>query len=225
MKTLIHKVLVFTLFATIQVVAQVPPGRQDIVRKLNTIVFPVIDARDITLSEFTGYINQTSKTLDPDRIGVVISIDPSVSQQSQAMRCTLSLKNIPASALLDYIAKLIDISYVVTDSGATFTAKKTVNERYISKDYKGIAPTFFTGMNPANTIGLKKLFQENGVVFDANSNVKYNVATQTLTITNTELKMDLVDTLVARLNKDGKSGESDSSLMAGFRARGSRGMW
>ena len=30
---------------------------------------------------------------------------------------------------------------------------------------------------------------------------------------------------VARLNKDGKSGESDSSLMAGFRARGSRGMW
>ena len=33
------------------------------------------------------------------------------------------------------------------------------------------------------------------------------------------------NTAVARLNKDGKSGESDSSLMAGFRARGSRGMW
>ncbi len=91
-------------------VAAAPPAAAK-----NEIIFPSVEFRDATLAEAVEFIRIKSRDLDPAKKGVNILVKPGGSTDA---KLTLSLKNVPVSEALRYIAELA--GHKLTTEGNTF---------------------------------------------------------------------------------------------------------
>jgi len=176
---------------------QATPAKEAIKNKLNKIVVPSVDLKGASILDITAFMTEKSKALDPAHIGIKVTVDPNVARDIADSRADFSLKNIPMSALLQYVAAPFDISFTITDTGVVFMSKSSAQAVYLTKEYSNISPDFIKKSGNATSAQFKEFFENLGVKFDAVSNIQYSQIKKQLTIKNLEKELDLVDNLVS----------------------------
>jgi len=102
-------------------------AREQIQKKLNQIIIPNIDLKNVSVKDAIDFLRERSRALDttepdPNKRGVnVILRLPSPPEE--APRITLALQNVPLSMVLQYISDGANLSYTVGDFAVTIAPK------------------------------------------------------------------------------------------------------
>ncbi|TCO89415.1 beta-lactamase regulating signal transducer with metallopeptidase domain [Chthoniobacter flavus] len=89
-----------------------PAGTQSpMLAKATKIIIPKIEFREATLNEALEFLRKKAMEFDPDKTGVKISVKPGV--ESNDMRITLSLSNVPLIEALKYVTDLAAVGLTV----------------------------------------------------------------------------------------------------------------
>jgi hypothetical protein len=106
-----------------------PTGRAVVIqRKLEKIELPVLLLKDSTLQESVEFLQQKSRTLDPDHMGINFVINLPADHPARQTRVNLDMRNIPLGAALDYILRPANLTYRV-DSYAVVIFELPVIEK------------------------------------------------------------------------------------------------
>ena len=109
-------------------------------------------------------------------------------------KITLSLKNIPMSAALDYVTKLAGLKYKTSPNGVAIVPLSEATEVLVTKEYS-VGPEFLRSTG-ANVKTARKLLENAGVQFPDGADANYLAERSKLVVRNTEDNLDLVDEVV-----------------------------
>ncbi|MDB6023949.1 MAG: Type secretion system protein [Verrucomicrobiales bacterium] len=95
-----------------------PPGREEILRKLQTIRLNTISFDDLPLSTALKQLSEATKQRDPETNGIVFTS----SSTNANVSIKLSLRNVRVTDVLDAILKVTDaqLKYSVEETGVAF---------------------------------------------------------------------------------------------------------
>ena len=206
----------------------------EISQKLRSIVFPSVDFTDATLQNAVDFLNDRTRQLDPDQVG--INFIPRPEALTQAKPITLSLKKVPLGEVLRYVSQLAQVKYKVDQSAVFFVPIASSTDVLVRRQFN-IPPSFFTvssgpsddtaaaaGGNarrrttalPVSTGGgsqdVKDQLTQRGVEFSAEgANATYLSSSGILQVVDTQDQMDLIEELV--------NAETGQTLMVNIEAR------
>lgn len=198
-------------------------------QKMDAIVFPTVQFENATIEEAVEYLRIKSKDLDegetdPTKKGVNIIIRTGDAPAAAAI--SLDLKNVPMSEALRYICDLAQMKYKVEafavvvvpiseSSTEMFTRTYRVPPDFLSQ--AGAAPAAAaapaadpfaapaagaaSGLTPRATA--KDVLTGAGITFPEGASASFTAATSTLVVRNTQPNLDLIETYVDELNKNG----------------------
>ena len=81
----------------------------DLYNRLERIVFPTVPLKDTTLSQIISYLNEKSRTYDPDKQGVTI-LD-NLSRADKERKVSLELGRVPLLDIIRYLSMASGVSY------------------------------------------------------------------------------------------------------------------
>ena len=198
-------------------------------QKMDAIVFPTVQFENATIEEAVEYLRIKSKDLDdsetdPTKRGVNIIIRTGDAPAAAAI--SLDLKNVPMSEALRYICDLAQMKYKVEayavvvvpiseSSTEMFTRTYRVPPDFLSQagaaapaaaapaadPFAAPAPGGGSGLSPRATA--KDVLSGAGITFPEGSSASFTAATSTLVVRNTSPNLDLIETYVEELNKNG----------------------
>ena len=159
----------------------------DVMKGLNNITFPRIDFQETPLAEVAQFLTKKSQEVDPQRLGVSVTLDATVLQSKSAGVCiTLTLNNVPFIEVIKYVTTLADLRYTVSPDGVNFVSIAPLGgPKLITK--------FWNGMTPEWT---KAFLEQRGVTFWPGGGVRFDARTKQLFVTNTEEQLDLVQRII-----------------------------
>jgi len=199
-------------------------------QKMDSIVFPTVQFENATIEEAVEYLRIKSKDLDeaetdPTKKGVNIIIRTGDAPAAAAI--SLDLKNVPMAEALRYICDLAQMKYKVEayavvvvpiseSSTEMFTRTYRVPPDFLSQAGGGAAPAAaapaadpFAAPAPGAASGLptrataKDVLIGAGITFPDGASASFPAATSTLVVRNTSPNLDLIETYVEELNKNG----------------------
>ncbi|MFN7565379.1 MAG: Amuc_1098 family type IV pilus outer membrane protein, partial [Prosthecobacter sp.] len=199
-------------------------------QKMDSIVFPTVQFENATIEEAVEYLRIKSKDLDeaetdPTKKGVNIIIRTGDAPAAAAI--SLDLKNVPMAEALRYICDLAQMKYKVEayavvvvpiseSSTEMFTRTYRVPPDFLSQAGGGAAPAAaapaadpFAAPAPGAASGLptrataKDVLIGAGITFPDGASASFTAATSTLVVRNTSPNLDLIETYVEELNKNG----------------------
>ncbi len=189
-------------------------AREKLETKLRTTVIPKAEFNGATLEEVIEYLRVTSRSNDPQGVGIgfVLNVEP----ETKARAITLTLKELPLEEVLRYICEMSGTSYRVEDHAVTIFSLSQKATTLIQKTYK-VPPDFIQksevapaaandpfAAKPANAgagtgltrMGAKEFLESRGVVFPDGGGASFSGASSTLTVRTTADSLNLVDVLV-----------------------------
>lgn len=201
-------------------------------QKMDTIIFPTVAFENATIEEAIEYLRLKSKDLDneetdPTKKGVNIIIRTGDAPAGASI--SLDLKNVPMSEALRYICDLAQMKYKVEayavvvvpiseSSTEMFTRTYRVPPDFLAAGGGGgaaapaAAPAADPFAAPAPGTGgsglaarptAKDVLTGAGITFPEGASASFTAATSTLVVRNTQPNLDLVETYVEELNKNG----------------------
>jgi hypothetical protein len=92
-----------------------PPaaGKSTAAKKASEIIIPVLDTKDATVAEVVEFLRLRAQALDPSKVGVNLILKE--DGDAQSAKITLSLKEIPLSEALKYVAQLAGLEIEATE--------------------------------------------------------------------------------------------------------------
>lgn len=195
-------------------------GREAIVQKLRTLVFPRVEFSGATLDEVTELLRVRTKDLDPQGGG--ISFVMNVPPESRNKPISLDLFNVPVEEVIRYVTEMSGVSYKVDDNAVVFVSQSDRENAMISRsfrvppDFIQSAPVTDAGAAPVDPFAqsapaggsltirrmtAKDFLEARGVTFPEGTSAFFNKATSTLTVRNTLQNMEMVELLVERASK------------------------
>lgn len=198
----------------------VQTGRDKIMQKLRTLVFPQVEFSGVTLDEVVELLRVRSRDLDPEGRGVsfIVNVEP----ESRSKSISLNLQNVPMEELLRYVSETVGISYKVDDHAVIFISLSERDTALVSRSFR-VPPDFiqnapvtdpgagapadpFATQAPAGGLlvrrmGAKEFLEARGVTFPEGTSASFSSATSTLTVRNTQQNMEAVELLVEQAAK------------------------
>ncbi|MFO1440212.1 MAG: Amuc_1098 family type IV pilus outer membrane protein [Verrucomicrobiaceae bacterium] len=201
-------------------------------QKMDTIVFPTVAFENATIEEAIEYLRIKSKDLDteePDPTKKGVNIIIRTGDAPAGASISLDLKNVPMSEALRYICDLAQMKYKVEayavvvvpiseSSTEMFTRTYRVPPDFLAAGGGGgaaapaAAPAADPFAAPAAGNGgsalaarptAKDVLMGAGITFPDGASASFTAATSTLVVRNTQPNLDLVETYVEELNKNG----------------------
>lgn len=198
-------------------------------QKMDSIVFPTVTFENATIEEAVEYLRIKSKDLDdaePDPTKKGVNIIIRTGDAPAAAAISLDLKNVPMSEALRYICDLAQMKYKVESfavvvvpisesSTEMFTRTYRVPPDFLSQagaaapaaaapaadPFAAPAPGGGSGLSPRATA--KDVLIGAGITFGDGASASFTAATSTLVVRNTQPNLDLIETYVDELNKNG----------------------
>jgi general secretion pathway protein D len=198
-------------------------------QKMDSIVFPTVTFENATIEEAVEYLRIKSKDLDdsePDPTKKGVNIIIRTGDAPAAAAISLDLKNVPMSEALRYICDLAQMKYKVESfavvvvpisesSTEMFTRTYRVPPDFLSQaggvapaaaapaadPFAAPAPGAGSGLSPRATA--KDVLTGAGITFTDGASASFTPATSTLVVRNTQPNLDLIETYVDELNKNG----------------------
>lgn len=198
-------------------------GRDYLLQKLDTLIFPKIDFTGVTLDEAVELLRVRSRDLDPEGKGVGFIVNAPPETRNKTF--SLSLQSVPLVELLRYISETVGAHYKVDDYAVTFTSISERSGTIITRTFR--VPPDFIQNSPVSTdapppkdpftpaagnatatggLAMQRLSAQDvlagrGVIFPEGASAHFNSSTSTLTVRNTVENMELVETLVEQASK------------------------
>ena len=201
-------------------------------QKMDAIILPTVAFENATIQEAIEYLRLKSKDLDteeadPTKKGVNILIRQGEAPAGATV--SLDLKNVPMSEALRYVCDLAQMKYKVEaysvvvvplseSSTEMFTRTYRVPPDFLSAGGGGgaAAPAAAPAADPfaapaagnggsalAARATAKDVLTGAGITFPEGASASFTAATSTLVVRNTQPNLDLVETYVEELNKNG----------------------
>ena len=197
--------------------------------KMDKIIFPTVSFANASVDEAIEYLRIKSKDLDvyepdPTRKGVNIILRSGDAPGGSSI--SLDLKNVPMSEALRYITDLAQMKFKVESYAVVVVPISDNNTEMFTRTYR--VPPDFLGQGggggaaapapaadpfaPAAAAGgnglqpraqAKDVLTGAGITFPEGSSASFTAATSTLVVRNTQPNLDLIETYVDELNKQG----------------------
>lgn len=198
-------------------------GSESIREKLRTLILPQVEFSGVTLDEVVELLRVRSHDLDPEGKGVsfVISVPP----ESRGKAISLNLTSVPLEEVLRYVGEMCGVTYKVDDHAVIFVSLTERNSALISRSFR-VPPDFiqnapatdagagggaadpFAANKPAaggalvvRRMGAREFLEGRGVTFPEGATASYNSANNTLTVRNTIMNMEIIETIVEQATK------------------------
>lgn len=201
--------------------SQVQSGRETIVQKLRTLIFPQVEFAGATLGEVAELLRVRSRDLDPQGSGVSFILN--VPQDAAEKPISLNLTNMPMEEVLRYVSDACGVSYKVEDHAVMFVSISERNNAITTRTFR-VPPDFlqnapagdqtpaapldpFGAQTPAGgglvirRMGAQEFLEARGVTFPDGTSAHFNSATSTLTVRNTLTNMEAVELFVEQASK------------------------
>lgn len=200
-------------------------------QKMDTIIFPTVAFENATIEEAIEYLRLKSKDLDteePDPTKKGVNIIIRTGDAPTGASISLDLKNVPMSEALRYICDLAQMKYKVEAYAVVVVPISESSTEMFTRTYR-VPPDFLVAGGgggaaapaapaadpfaaPAAGNGgsalsarptAKDVLTGAGITFPEGSSASFTAATSTLVVRNTQPNLDLVETYVEELNKNG----------------------
>ena len=176
----------------------VPDDHSDLEDKLNRIKFPLVNFVGVSLDEAVDFLRQKSRDLDsqetnPELKGVKIRVEKSDNHSAELH---LELKNVPMSALLQYVTELAGMKYKLTaDTVVIVPISEIMNEmstRVYPFNSELLQQAMASNIGPVFTA--KAWLSAQGIPFPPDASAVFKG--QTLIVRNTIPNHDVVGALI-----------------------------
>ncbi|MBK8091460.1 MAG: tetratricopeptide repeat protein [Verrucomicrobiaceae bacterium] len=199
--------------------------------KMDKIIFPTVQFQNATVDEAIEYLRLKSKDLDvfetdTTRKGVNIIIRTGETPGGASI--SLDLRNVPMSEALRYICDLAQMKYKVEAYAVVVVPLSDNNTEMFNRTYRvppdflnagaagggaaapvAAADPFAAPGGAAGGSGLaakptaKDVLSAQGITFPDGASASYTASTSTLVVRNTQPNLDLIESYVEELNKQG----------------------
>jgi len=203
-------------------------GATNLMTKLDSIIFPIVDFDDSTLLEALDTIRALSKvhdtfTLDEKKKGIQIISKIASGNDALNRTFTLKLTNVPLREVLDQTATLLRVRYNIDPFAISFSTTGSADDALIVKSYN-VAPDFlsntssaapaasndpFAASSSSDSTGLagkrmtaQEILQNAGVKFENGATATFLAATSTLVVKNTDAEHQTVLSVINSLEQD-----------------------
>ena|GEM_PF-1125113 len=187
----------------------------DINQRLKNLRIRAIDFKDAPLTEIAQVLTTRSREADvQDKRGVLVLVAQDAAAKARPV--TISLRDIPVSDALRYIARLANVKYRVDPEGVTFVPLEAPTDVFVVRDFDvpasfvqpsdagapEAAPVYDPRRRPTgveetqSTDTVKKALIQKGVTFVGEASAVYNAALGKLTVKNTQDQIDFIEQLV-----------------------------
>jgi len=195
-------------------------GREGVIEKLRSLIFPKVEFSGATLDEVTELLRVRSRDLDPQGKGV--SFVMNVPPESRSTPISLNLTNVPMEEVVRYVSEMCGVSYKVDDNAVVFMSlnerDSTITSRSfrVPPDFIQNSPVSAAGAAPADPfaqqapaggglvirrMSAKEFLEGRGVTFPEGTSANFNTSTSTLMVRNTLQNMELVELLVEQASR------------------------
>lgn len=185
------------------------PDREAINRKLDDIIIPKVDFREVTVTEAMEFLKKRAAALDsaetdPARKGVNIVVKTDEQSPENNARITLSLTDIPLRNAIEYVAKAAALKTKVEPYAVAVVPVSESVEELVTREYK-VPPDFLkslastaAGSPPAMTggSGAREILESAGVQFPPGASAYYLTSSGKLIVRNTPSNLDLIETVM-----------------------------
>lgn len=194
----------------------------DVNQRLKKLRLQVVDFKDAPITEIAQVLTTRSREADPDKRGILILVSQDATAKAKPV--TVSLRNIPLTDALRYIARLANVKYRIDPEGVTMVPLEAPTDVFVVREFD--VPASFVQPNEAGgadatasagydkrrrptgveevkgTDGVKKALVQKGVTFAGEASAVYNAATGKLTVKNTQDQIDFIEQLVISFEAD-----------------------
>jgi general secretion pathway protein D len=195
-------------------------GTSDIGRKLKEIKISQLSLSDESVRDAVELLQKKSRQLDTNEtdlskrgVNIVVKLDPSKEAIDGGTKINLSLNDLPLGEALKYIASAANLKVKVEPYAVAIVPLTEPTETMVSKEYK-VPPNFISstttpassagnlpspGGLPGGTVGKsgpKDFLESQGVTFPQGSSAIYLPSSSKLLVRNTQVNLDLIDSLV-----------------------------
>ena len=183
------------LFTDVQQNATTATRASNIARlleKLNNIIIDQISFEDTELERAIALLRDKARSLDPEGTGVNLIVKTTTQQPSYV---TLSVSNLPLSAVLDIIADQVGLVYRVEEFAVYIAASEENIEDIITREFR-VPPDFFP---PAaenvqeQREQVKRRLEQLGVTFPEGTFATYQTIGSKLIVSNTFSNIQLIE--------------------------------
>ncbi|GAA5129011.1 hypothetical protein JIN84_02740 [Luteolibacter yonseiensis] len=193
-------------------------GTAYLTNKLEKIVIPLTDFKDVSLEEAVDFLRKQAvelDTLEPDPgkkgLNFVIRKEAAATAPASIRIKDLSLRNTPIAVALKYICDAAGLGYRVDDFSVTILDPSVLEKEIYTRTF-AVPAHFYSALQSAsnanaaaeNPAGQKtrpsvtELLKSNGIKFDKGTSATLN--STHLLVTNSANQLDKVETLVQLLN-------------------------
>ena len=204
--------------------SSVGDSREDIRRKLETIIVPQIKLGPVNVRTAIDYLQLKSTDLDPEATGIKFVIDEQSIAAADAnalnQQFSVQMNGAPLVEVLGYICEFAGLRYNVERYAVKIipTADSS-SEQFYTKTYQ-VPPSFekeqvseeagateddpFGGGESATVARAtpEEILQSRGIPWPDRASAFYSRGSSTLTVTNTQSNMELVDAFVESIQED-----------------------
>lgn len=184
--------------------------------KLAGIVIPDLNFRGASISDAATFLSSKSKELDKkDKRGIQIIVQEDTKRGAKEVN--LSLKNVPLGEALRYVCRVADVKFKIEEFAVVIIPLSAPETVLVTRVFN-VSPTFIntttsasgdekqtggrrvavatTTSEPASNAEAMNQLRERGVDFPPGSTAIYSATQGTLTVTNTQDQIDLIEELV-----------------------------
>jgi general secretion pathway protein D len=202
----------------------------NIFNKLDNIVIPSLNFRDINIVDAIDFLREQSVALDPQREGVNIVLKTSTTvglsndeggdasaaaTSAEDITFSLNVVNQPLITILDFIKDLTPLKYEVEDYAVFIFPKNETSQELLIRTYS-VPPTFFSvtptvttedtaigGQSVAFvTADVRDELQQKGVDFPSGASAAYLPKTAKMVVKNTLEQLNLIDQLLTEVSDE-----------------------
>lgn len=205
-----------------------PSDVGNIYNKLENIIIPSLNFKDINIVDAIDFLREQSIALDPERQGVNIVLKTSTTvgltgegdaaaevPSTQDITFSLNVVNQPLITILDFINDLTPLKYEVEDFAVFLFPKNETSQELLVRTYS-VPPTFFsvtpTTTDEASALGgrtvafitadVRDQLQQKGVDFPSGSSAAYLPKTAKMVVKNTFEQLNLIDQLLKEVSDE-----------------------
>ncbi|MFA7005134.1 MAG: hypothetical protein WC429_13915, partial [Verrucomicrobiia bacterium] len=183
----------------------------EIEAKLEGIVIPKIELKDVSLADAVKFMVGQSREIDGKRggSGVRIELDDSlIPVLKDTSPITLNLMDVPLRDAMRYVTDIAGVAFQIKPGKvvilpANWRQLKGAG-KLVTRSYKWkrdlLVPHLGAGAGAVSGQQIKELLTDAGVEFPTGASLAYNESSETLTITNSLEALDVFEQILALLD-------------------------
>ncbi len=193
--------------------------------RLKSIIVPEIEFTDESLTGVAEYLTRISKDLDPSGVGVNFVLQ--IGEQDAALRdlsVNLILRSIQLGEVVRFVTEATGTKFRIEQFAVVITSLNSASTELVTKSFL-VPPDFLNSAPPGDVGGggfdapfgggadanksslitrrldAKTYLEQSGVAFPEGSFASHTASNNTLIVHNTQSNIDLIESLVATLNR------------------------